>query len=82
MKSIEFKEVNITYAKDQPPYKPLPVFKDPEDPSGTTISCWKLTRWERVKLLYTGRLWLCLLTFNKPLTPVRLGVHRKEFLRD
>lgn len=68
MKPIEFKEQNIIFAKDQPEYKPLPAHKV-SSPRGEVISCWKLSLTERIRLLITGRLWVSLLSFNKPLTP-------------
>jgi len=71
MKPIKFKESNITFAKDQPEYIPLPAFKS-ED--GRIISCWELSFKERVKVLFTGRMWLSLLTFNKPLQPIKIQV--------
>lgn len=58
----------IVYAKDQPQYIPLPAarFED-----GTVITRWTLTWRERFQLLIGGSLWLELLTFNKPLQPIR-----------
>lgn len=55
-------------AKDQPDYLPLPVFQD-NGQGGRTISCWKLSLKERFILLFTGRLWLCVLNFHRPLQP-------------
>jgi len=75
MKPVEFKNQNIVYAKDQKEYQPLPALKF-ED--GTVVSCWKMKPWERIKILITGRIWLNLLSFNKPLTPSYLAVNRKE----
>lgn len=68
MKPIEFKEQNCVYAKDQPEYIPLPVHKT-ED--GMVISCWSLTWRERIKLLFTGKMWWMVMTFNAPLQPVK-----------
>ena len=68
MKAIEFKEQNIVFAKDQPEYHQLPAFKD-ED--GQVITLWKLSIKERFKMIFTGRLCISLLSFNKPLTPIR-----------
>ena len=68
MRPIEFKESNVIFAKDQPEYQPLPVYKG-ED--GLVVSCWKLSWRERAKILFTGKLWLNILTFNKPLQPIR-----------
>jgi len=66
MKPIEFKEQNCVFAENQPEYLPLPVHKT-ED--GQVISCWRLTWKERFKVLFGGKMWLSMLTFNKPLQP-------------
>lgn len=66
MKPIDFDHSNVTFAKDQPEYQPLPAFRADD---GTVISCWKLTFRERLKMLFTGRLWISNLTFNNPLQP-------------
>ena len=66
MKPIHFNQANITFAKDQPEYLPLPAYADG---TGELVSCWKLTFYERLKILLTGRLWLWVLTFNQPLQP-------------
>ena len=73
MKPIKFKEANVTFAENQPEYLPLPAWKG-ED--GIVISCWQLNWMERFKLLINGRIWLRMLTFNKPLQPNRLDVDR------
>lgn len=77
MKPIEFKHQNTVYAKDQPEYQPLPALKI-EGPEGHVVSCWKMTFLERLKVLFTGRVWLSLMSFNKPLTPSYMAVNRKE----
>jgi len=79
MKPIEFKEQNVVFAKDQPEYMPLPAFKN-NSPQGEVVSCWKLSFKERLKLLFTGKLWVCLLSFNKPLTPSYFTTNKEEVL--
>lgn len=59
------------YAKDQPEYTPLPVFKQ-ED--GTVLSRWHLTWRERLRVLLFGDVYLFCLTFNRSLQPVALQV--------
>jgi hypothetical protein len=77
MKPIKWKHYNATYVANQKGYQPLPALKlDTEQ--GEVISCWKLTIWERIKLLITGRIWMSLFSFNKPLTPSFLTTKRKE----
>lgn len=66
MYPIPFPEQNCVYAKDQPEYLPLPVHRTAD---GEIISCWKLTLRERIKLLFTGKLWFHQLTFGHPLQP-------------
>jgi hypothetical protein len=80
MKPTEFKQQNITYAKDQPEYQPLPAFKDPNDPKGEVTSCWKMNFWERIRVLFTGRIWVSLLSFNDPLTPSFLTTKRSDII--
>lgn len=75
MKPIEFDGFNVTFAKDQPEYLPLPAYRDP-GPEGTVVSCWELSFKERIKILFTGKLWLSLLMFGKPLTPQRPSVNK------
>lgn len=77
MKSIYFKHCNIEYAKDQPQYKTLNALKI-ESENGEVITCWKLSFREKLIILFTGKIWLSLLTFNKPLSPIFLTTNRKE----
>ena len=77
MKPVEFKHQNIVFAKDQPEYLPLPALRI-DGPNGEVVSCWKLTFKERFKIVFTGRVWLSLMSFNKPLTPSFIAVNRKD----
>jgi len=67
---IKFKEHNKIYAKDQKPYVPLPVFED-EVNGGRVIHCWKLSLLEKIKILFTGKLWIYVANFKKPLQPIK-----------
>lgn len=80
MKPIPFKEQNMVIAKDQPEYVPLPAFKA-NTPEGQVVSCWQLSFGERLRILFTGKLWVCLLTFNKPLTPSFFTTKKSEVLQ-
>ncbi len=80
MKPIEFPEQNCVYAKDQPEYLPLPVFRN-IGPQGECVSCWKLSFKERIRILFIGKLWVSLYTFNKPLTPSYFTTIKSEVLR-
>jgi hypothetical protein len=65
MTPIEFPQQTIVWAKDQPPYLPLPAFTNERE----TISCWSLTWHERLRVLWTGRLWLRQCNFGQKLQP-------------
>lgn len=77
MKPIKFKHQNVVFAENQPDYQALPALRI-ESPAGEIISCWRLSFKERVKILITGKVWLSLMSFNKPLTPSFMSVNRKE----
>lgn len=64
---------NTTYAKDQPEYLPLPAHQGCD---GVVTSCWQLTMRERLKMLFTGRLWLQQLSFGQPLQPQKPSADR------
>ncbi len=77
MKLIEFPEQNVVYAKDQPEYLPLPAMRTP-GVDGELICCWQLSWRERVRVLFTGRIWHSILTFGKPLQPQLLQCDTPE----
>ena len=79
MKIIKFKEQNIVYAENQPEYLPLPAYKH-KSLNVEVVSCWKLTVWERIKLLFTGRVWVQLLTFGAPLQPQYVTINKDEVI--
>lgn len=67
MEPIKFKGQNIVFAENQPQYKPLPAFISPD---GIVLTCWKMTVKERLKLLFSGRFYLQVMTFNQGLPPM------------
>lgn len=81
MKPIKFKGQNVIYAENQPEYQPLPAFKN-DSPQGEVVSCWGLTFRERLRIFITGKLWVSLLTFNKPLTPSYFTTKKSDVLSE
>jgi len=79
MKPITFKEQNVTFAKDQPQYLPLPAYKVPNDINGHLVCYWRLTFLERLQLIFTGKIWHSVLTFNASLQPQSLSVEKPDF---
>ena len=67
------------YAKDQPQYQQLPVFRDID---GTVLSRWKLSWRERLQVLFYGNVYLWQMTFNQPLQPMSLEVDRPKLLNE
>jgi hypothetical protein len=79
MKLIEFPEQTVVIAKDQPEYYGMPAHcfrANPEE--GRIACCWRLSWWERLTLLATGRIWHQILTFNHPLQPQLLTVEKPD----
>ena len=79
MKPIRFKEVNIEFAKDQPEYNTLPAYRD-QGQQGEVITCWKLSFKERFRILFGANIWLCLLSFHKPLTPSFMSTKKSDVI--
>jgi len=77
MKPVKFKHQNVVFAEDQPKYGSLPALKI-EGQEGYVVSCWKMSLKERVNVLFTGKVWLSLMSFNRPLTPSCMSVNRKD----
>lgn len=74
MRGIEFPQSNIIFGKDQEQYLELPACILPNSDTGEVVFCWKLTWRERFKLLFTGKLWHQVLTFDAALQPQLLAV--------
>jgi hypothetical protein len=77
MDIVEFEGMNCVYAKDQAEYRPLPAYRSPD---GVVVSCWQLTAEERQKVLETGQVWVSLMTFNRPLQPIRVDAERPPII--
>lgn len=72
---LPFEEV--IFAKDQSEYNDLPAVRFA---NGEVITRWKLTFIERLKLLFSGNLYLHLLTFNRPLQPIKFSFSEAEVI--
>jgi len=75
MKPIKFDGCNRNWGNGQDEYNTL-YGQALNDVQGTNLFCWKLTKWERIKLLFTGKLWHQVLTFNQPLQPQMLSTEK------
>jgi len=77
MKSVEFKEVNVRIAEDQPEYETLPAFHNKDE--GSITFCFELDPDELEQVGKTGRIFIKQLTFNNPMQPIA-GSCLKEVL--
>ena len=77
MTPTTFKEQNTTFALNQKEYYPLPVHKSMSAPTIIT-SCWKLTPLERLKLCFTSKIYVKIMTFGDPLQPQLLSTRFKD----
>lgn len=78
MEAIKFKGCNVTFAKDQDEYKSLPAFFDKK--SGVVVSCYKLSFKEVLRIIFTRKIWLGIMTFGSSLQPQLLTTSKKEIL--
>lgn len=63
--------LEVTYAKNQPEYIPLPAIKSAD---GMVTTRWHMSWKERLKALLSGSVYLQILTFNQKLQPVKLSL--------
>ena len=73
MKPIQEKGYNSIFGCGQKEYIPLPAYRH-DDEWKCVSACWHLTLFERIKVLFTGKIYTTLPTFGKPLTPQKLSV--------
>ena len=66
----------VVFAKDQPEYIPLPA--NVRLPYVETK--WKFSWKERLRVLLRGELYLTMMTFGRPLQPLRLSTQREPNL--
>lgn len=79
MKPIKFKECNIEFAKDQDEYKTLHSFYDKD--AQVAVFCYSFSFWDKLKILFNGKLWLGIMTHGKPLQPQLLSMDKSDLLK-
>jgi hypothetical protein len=77
MDPVKFKGHNLVLAENQEEYRPLPVCHELTG-NGAMVCCWKLSFWERVKLLFKGKIFIRQLTFNMPFQPMLPMIEWKD----
>lgn len=79
LSAVEFPEQSTVIAKDQPEYRPLPALMV-EDSTGTMITCWHFTLRDRLKVLFGGKLWCSVWTFDTAISPLYFSVDKRDVL--
>jgi hypothetical protein len=64
----------------QPQYRVLPCIRF-NDPEGTLLCRMKLNWRERLRVLFTGNVWLYQLTFGRGITPVNADFEQPQLTR-
>ena len=59
----------VVYGANQPQYVGLPVVREDD---GLVVSRWHFSFKERVTILFGGSIWISILTFRKPLQPIKV----------
>ena len=70
MKPIYFEDCNCNFALGQDEYLTLPAHRDDD---GIVTSCWKPTFMERLQMFVSGKVFIQIMTFNKPLQPQKIS---------
>lgn len=81
MEAIKFKGANVVFAENQEDYKSLPAMYDKTRHEGVVVTCYRLSFIERVRVLFRGRIWLGIMTFNNPLQPQFPTTKKSEVLK-
>lgn len=78
MKAVEFDEVNLRIAEEQEEYQTLPAHVNPKE--GSITCCFELSDEEKAEIAKTGKVWLKVYTFMKPLQPIYPTVDKSEVI--
>jgi len=77
MKPIKTDKTNYTWGESQEQYNNLPA-ENFEDYVGTVKSTWQLTFFERLVVLFTGKIFVSQWTFYAPLQPINITVNEND----
>jgi len=80
MKPVKFKGQNTVIKSKSNDFYDMPILVS-DTTEGHVVMCYKLSFIERIRVLFTGRIWLSVLSFKKPLKPMFLGTKKKELIK-
>jgi len=73
MKPVKFKESNTVVGSGLGEGNSLPAYKDSNTLEKGVVMCWGMGLWGRIKFLFTGRIYVSVLTFGDSVQPVKLS---------
>jgi hypothetical protein len=84
MKAIEFPEVNVRIAENQPEYETIPAnIRQHEDTNLYEVAmCLRLDEEERKQVAETGRIWLTILQPTGNFNPIKTSFLKPDYLTE
>jgi hypothetical protein len=76
MKPAMFKEANIIFSDKEKKSLPMPTFRI----NKTIVACWKMNLIERIRVLFKGRMWVCLVNGDGEFPGSLLTTQKSELL--
>ncbi len=76
---IEFDQVNVRFGATQKEYRPLPACRI-DDPRHPVLCCWQMSVRDRIRFLFSGRIWQYVFTFGQPLQPQLFDLNKPEWV--
>ena len=80
MEAVEFEEVNIRIAENQPEYQTLPAYHNSKE--GSVVFCFELSPDELEQVGKTGRIYIKQITFNGPMQPIGCSCLKEELINN
>jgi len=80
MKSFKFIECNAVFAKGNEEYEAHAYVDHSPKGKKDIVTCYTLTKMERLMVLLTGKIWVNITSVNGKLRPMRLSVLKQHML--
>jgi hypothetical protein len=71
-----FEDHEVLIGKDNRLYKPLPAIYVEND--SRVVSRWRLSLRERLKVLFSGNIYIFIRTYGEPLQPISVGAEKPQ----
>lgn len=78
MIAVEFDEVNVRIAENQPEFETLPAYHNPED--GSVTFCFQLNKEELDEIAKTGKVFFKQLVGNNKMQPISMSTQKSDLI--